>query len=156
MFVENALPQSVKVLLVEDDTVQICVVQAVVADLPQLDLVAVARDGLEAIALLRRRLRSSGESLPDLILLDLNMPKMDGFEFLAELKATPILRRIPVVVFSTGNDQEDIDRAYDGGANSYVLKSARFDDLKRSLELVATYWISATRLPTNLPMARSA
>ncbi|NLX96868.1 MAG: response regulator [Rhodopirellula sp.] len=132
---------------------QTLVMKAALAELPQLDLLAVAKDGFEALAFLRQQLQSGDGSLPDVILLDLSMPNMDGFEVLAEVKSVPLLRRIPVVVFSTSGDQEDVDRAYEEGANSYVLKPARLDDLKQSLELVATYWSAATRLPTHTPMS---
>lgn len=132
---------------------QTLVMKAALAEMPQLDLLAVAKDGFEALAFLRQQLQSGDGSLPDVILLDLNMPNMDGFEVLAEVKSAPLLRRIPVVVFSTSGDQEDVDRAYEEGANSYVLKPARLDDLKQSLELVATYWSAATRLPTHTPMS---
>lgn len=152
VYLQDASRQSVGILLVEDDTVQALFVKAALADLPQLHLMAVARDGSEAVAWLRRRLRSGNEALPDIILLDLNMPNMDGFQVLAELKSSPLLRRIPVVVFSTSCDQEDVDRAYEEGANSYVVKPARLDELKQSLGLVASYWANATRLPTRATM----
>lgn len=150
VYLHEGLPRPIKILLVEDDSVQIHIVTAALAELPQLDLLAVASDGSEAVAFLRHRLQNADGSLPDVILLDLNMPNMDGFGVLAELKSVPLLRRIPTVVFSTSDDQEDIDRAYEEGANSYVVKPAKLNDLKRSLDLVASYWAKAARLPTHV------
>ncbi len=152
MLLHNALPHTVKVLLVEDNSVQTLIVKAALAGLPHLELLAVAKDGVEAVAFLKNRLQSDQGPLPDVILLDLNMPNKNGFEVLSELKSSSVLRRIPVVVFSTSGNQGDVDRAYEEGANSYVVKPPKLDDLKQSLELIAAYWAKAARLPTHVPV----
>jgi CheY-like chemotaxis protein len=152
VLLQDTFPQPVRILLVEDDAVQTLFVKAALAALPQLELAGVARDGFEAVDFVRRSIHG-GQPLPDVILLDLNMPNMDGFEVLAELKSAPRLRRVPIVVFSTSDDQGDIDRAYEQGANSYVVKPARLDELKHSLALVAGYWATAARLPSRVAEA---
>jgi CheY-like chemotaxis protein len=78
--------------------------------------------------------------LPDLILLDLNMPKKDGREALIEIKSNPDLRRIPVVVFTTSTSPQDIKTSYDSGANTYISKSATFDSLVSAMQTIKHYW----------------
>ncbi len=155
MFLHDTMPRPVKILLVEDSGVQTVMTKAALAELPQLDLLYVAADGVEATEFLRRRVQADAQ-LPDVVLLDLNMPRRNGFEVLAELKSAPVLRRIPIVVFSTSEAQEDIDRAYEEGANTYILKPARLEDLKQTLENFAVYWAETARLPTHFSKSRSA
>jgi CheY-like chemotaxis protein len=84
---------------------------------------------------------------PGLILLDLNMPKMDGREALAEIKGDPVLRRIPVVVLTTSKAEEDIVRTYDLGVNSFVSKPVTFDELAAVMRTLALYWFELVELP---------
>jgi CheY-like chemotaxis protein len=84
---------------------------------------------------------------PGLILLDLNMPKMDGREALAAIKAHPDLRRIPVVIMTTSQAEEDISRSYDLGANSFVTKPVTFDRLVHLMQTLKHYWIDIVELP---------
>jgi CheY-like chemotaxis protein len=85
--------------------------------------------------------------LPDLILLDLNMPRKDGREALREIKANPRLRHIPVVVLTTSSSDGDVYRSYDIGANSYITKPVTFDALVEVLNTLGKYWFSVVRLP---------
>lgn len=104
-----------------------------------------------------RRFVSDGEALmtelkanpeiPGLILLDLNMPKKDGREALAEIKSNPALKRIPVVILTTSQAEEDIVRSYDLGVNSFITKPVTFSELVRVLNEVAHYWFEIVRLP---------
>jgi CheY-like chemotaxis protein len=87
--------------------------------------------------------------LPGLILLDLNMPRKDGRETLRELKADPHLRRIPVVVLTTSEAEEDILRSYDLGANSFIIKPVTFEALVGVVKTLATYWFQIVELPPN-------
>jgi CheY-like chemotaxis protein len=89
-------------------------------------------------------------------LLDINMPKKDGFEVLAELKSDPVLRRVPVVVFSTSDSQEDVDRAYDKGASTFITKPVALADLTHVLSRIAEYWVETARLPSSFPAAEEA
>jgi CheY-like chemotaxis protein len=85
--------------------------------------------------------------LPDLILLDLNMPRKDGREALSEIKANPRLRHIPVVVLTTSSSDGDVYKSYDIGANSYITKPVTFDSLVKVLDTLGKYWFSVVRLP---------
>jgi CheY-like chemotaxis protein len=99
---------------------------------------------------LRRRGRYSelnGEPLPGLILLDLNMPRKDGREALKEIKADPILRRVPIVVLTTSKAEEDILRSYDLGVNSYVTKPVTFKSLVELVKVLGQYWFEVVKLP---------
>lgn len=87
---------------------------------------------------------------PGLILLDLNMPKKDGREALAEIKADPVLRRIPVVILTTSKAEEDILRSYDLGVNSYITKPVTFQGLVEAMKIVNQYWFELVKLPNNL------
>jgi two-component system response regulator len=108
----------------------------------------VVGDGVEALAFLRRQRNYADVSVPDLILLDLNMPKKDGREVLAEIKADPQLRTIPVVVLTTSEEERDILHSYNLGANCYVTKPV---DLERFLVVVKEiqeFWFTIVRLPS--------
>jgi CheY-like chemotaxis protein len=144
MSLHDDVPQPARVLLVEDGHVQTLLVKTALADLPQLDLLHAAKNGVEAIEFL---MRVNGP-LPDLILLDINMPEKNGFEVLRELKSDPVLRKIPVIVFTTSDCQEDIDLAYEIGANTFVTKPVTLGDLKQVLDRIADYWVETARLPT--------
>jgi chemotaxis family two-component system response regulator Rcp1 len=154
MPLHDDVPQVLKVLLVEDDRMQTIMVEAAFARLPQLDLTYVAKDGVEAMEFLRSKVECVNEQLPDLILLDINMPNKDGFEVLVELKSDPVLCRIPTIMFSTSDYQGDIDRAYEDGASTFIAKPLTLSDLTQALDRIANYWVKAARLPTHIPMAR--
>ncbi|MGB7767257.1 MAG: response regulator [Verrucomicrobiia bacterium] len=107
-------------------------------------------DGEELLDYLHRRGRYenlSGKPLPGLILLDLNMPRKDGREALKEMKADPILRRIPIVVLTTSKAEEDILRSYDLGVNSYVTKPVTFKSLVELIKVLGQYWFEVVELP---------
>ncbi|MBU6301408.1 MAG: response regulator [Verrucomicrobia bacterium] len=89
----------------------------------------------------------SRKSLPGVILLDLNMPRMSGFEALRELKADPALRSIPIIVLTTSNADEDVLRSYDLGGNSFITKPASFAELTGVAKRVISYWLETVKLP---------
>ena len=106
------------------------------------------KNGEELLALLRRRGDAfPGDGGPVLILLDLNMPKMDGREALQELKSDPSLRRIPVIVMTTSQADEDIQRCYDLGVCSYIRKPTGFEELVEAVRLLQRYWLELVELP---------
>jgi len=107
-------------------------------------------DGEELMEYLRGegRYADNAPDLPGLILLDLNMPRMDGREALAQIKQDERLRRIPVVVLTTSQAEEDIFRTYDLGVNSFITKPVMFDELVRVINLLGEYWVEIVRLPT--------
>jgi CheY-like chemotaxis protein len=107
-------------------------------------------DGEELLDYLHRRGRyrdQQGKPLPGLILLDLNMPRKDGREALKEIKADPMLRRIPIIVLTTSKAEEDILRSYDLGVNSYVTKPVTFESLVEMVKVIGRYWFEVVELP---------
>lgn len=88
--------------------------------------------------------------LPDLILLDLNMPLKDGRQALQEIKSDPRLRKLPTVVLTTSKSEDDVDECYERGANSYIIKPARYSELLGVVESLKTYWVDTVRLPGNV------
>jgi CheY-like chemotaxis protein len=112
---------------------------------------AFAEDGEDLLDYLRGKGRHAGrdaKDLPGLILLDLNMPRMDGRTALAQLKADPVLRRIPVIVLTTSKAEEDILRTYDLGVSSFIAKPVTFDRLVDVVRTLNHYWIEIVELPT--------
>nr|MBA4159070.1 response regulator [Gemmatimonadota bacterium] len=107
----------------------------------------VASDGVEALAYLRREGQYAGATRPDLILLDLNLPKKDGREVLAEIKQDPSLRHIPVVILSSSPAEQDIIRAYDLHANCYVTKPVDLDQFITVVKSIEDFWFTIFRLP---------
>ncbi len=139
---------SVEILLVEDNpgdarlTVEALKEGKVHANL------RLARDGVEAMAVLRQEGPYAGALRPDLILLDLNLPKKDGREVLAEIRADPRLRRIPVVVLTTSEAEQDILRAYDLHANCYITKPVDLDRFVAIVQSIEEFWLTVVRLPS--------
>ena len=140
----------VQVLLVEDSLMQATLVEMAVEELDLLELVHVAEDGEEALAYLRQEGDFLNAQRPDVILLDLNMPKMNGFEVLQEVKRDEFLRGIPVVMFTTSELEEDIAKAYEYGASTFLTKPADFDELLRTLGDFGRYWRSAKLVAAHL------
>lgn len=104
-------------------------------------------NGDELLAYLHRLAPFAKARLPDLILLDLNMPSMCGFEALTHIKGDPELRHIPVVVLTTSKDEEDIARAYAGGANTFIPKPDSFDELAAVIQVLCRFWFGTCALP---------
>ncbi len=106
----------------------------------------VASDGIEAMAFLRRQGRHEAAPRPDMILLDLNLPRKDGREVLAEIKEDPALRRIPVIVLTTSQAENDVTRAYDLHANCYIVKPVDFDRFIDVVKGIEDFWCSLVKL----------
>ena len=137
----------VEVLLVEDNQADARLMQEAFREAKVLNRLSIVKDGVEAIAFLRREGTYGEAPRPDLMLLDLNLPRKDGREVLAEIKADEDLRRIPVVVLTTSEAQQDVLKAYDLHANCYITKPV---DLEKFLEVVASvehFWLSVVLLP---------
>lgn len=105
-------------------------------------------DGEDLIGLLESEIKESNE-MPYLILLDLNMPKKDGRQCLSEIKQNPLLRKIPIIVFTTSKLPEDIAKTYDLGVNSYINKPVDFKELINIFSLLSSYWFKTVQLPTS-------
>jgi CheY-like chemotaxis protein len=112
-----------------------------------LNLLQVVSDGVEALAYLRREGKYHAARTPGLILLDINMPKMNGFEVLQVIKSEPRLRMIPVIMLTTSTRDEDIARSYDGGACSFVAKPVNLEKLKEVIKQFALYWTLVSIVP---------
>ena len=104
-------------------------------------------DGVEAIAFLRREGKYANALLPDFVILDLNLPKKDGRTVLAEVKADPVLRKIPIAIFSTSQEQRDIVRSYELGANCYVSKPGNLQAFTSAVTSIGEFWFGLARLP---------
>jgi CheY-like chemotaxis protein len=140
-------PPPVEILLVEDDPGDVLMTQEALSDAKLVNNLHVVDNGEEALTFLRREGPYAEAPRPGLILLDLNLPRVDGRQVLAEIKADESLRRIPVVVLTTSEAEEDILRSYDLHANAYVTKPVDFESFVRVVRQVDDFYISVVRLP---------
>ena len=132
-----------RILLVEDNLADVRLTREILELAGVTGDVAVARDGVEALALLR----APGASRPDLVLLDLNLPRKSGLEVLAEMKADPALRSVPVVVLTTSRAESDVGKAYELHANAYVSKPLGLAGFTETLGTFAAFWLRTATLP---------
>jgi CheY-like chemotaxis protein len=137
----------IEVLLVEDDEGDVLMTREALDEGKVMNRLSVVGDGVEAIAYLRREKPYLHVSRPDLVLLDLNLPKRDGRQVLAEVKGDPDLRRIPIVVLTTSEAEEDVVHSYDLHANAYVTKPVDFDRFVQVIRQIDEFFISIVRLP---------
>jgi CheY-like chemotaxis protein len=137
----------IEILLVEDSPGDARLTREALKDGRIHHHLHVAADGLEALAFLRAEGPHAGAPRPDLILLDLNIPKMDGRQVLAEIKGDPDLVRIPVVVLTTSRAEEDIARSYDLHANCYINKPVDLDQFLLVIRAIEDFWLTIVRLP---------
>ena len=137
----------IHILLVEDNAGDVRLTREALKEGKVGNSLTVAPDGVEALAILRREGRYAGEARPDLILLDLNLPKKDGREVLAEIKDNPALKRISVVVLTTSKAEEDILRTYDLHANCYITKPVDFDKFVYIVSQIDNFFLTVVTLP---------
>ncbi len=137
----------IEILMVEDNPVDVLVTREALKQGRILNNLSVAEDGEEALAFLFRTGQFSAAPRPDLILLDLNLPKKDGREILAELKNNPSLRSIPVVILTTSQAEEDVLRSYDCGANCFIVKPVDLEQFTSTIRSVEDFWFSIVKLP---------
>jgi len=137
----------VEILLVEDSPGDVRLTIEALKEAKVHNHLSVAADGAEAMEFLHRKGNHNAKPRPDLILLDLNLPKKDGREVLAEIKADPSLRRIPVVVLTTSRDEVDIVRAYDLHANCYITKPVDFKQFIKVVQSIEDFWLTVVKLP---------
>jgi CheY-like chemotaxis protein len=140
--------QPIEVLLVEDDPGDVLLVQEAFADNKLLNNIHVVNDGEQALAYLRREGEHADAPRPDLVLLDLNLPRKDGREVLRDVKGDPALRSIPVVVLTTSESEEDVLRSYDLHANAYVTKPVDFERFVSIVRQIDDFFVSVVRLPS--------
>jgi chemotaxis family two-component system response regulator Rcp1 len=135
-----------RILLVEDSTTQVVLTQRAANASSRVEIAEIARDGEEAMQFLRRKGDYEHAERPDLVLLDLNMPKKDGLQVLEEIKGDKGLQTIPVILFTTSECAEDISRSYACGASTFITKPTRIDELREVLDDIGRYW-SHAKLP---------
>ena len=144
-----ARPRVVEILLVEDNPGDSRLTLEAIRDCAVDTNLKVVRDGIEALAFLRREGVYGDASRPALILLDLNLPKKSGREVLAEVKSDPDLRRIPVLVFSTSELEDDVVTAYSLHANCYIPKPTDMSQLIAVVRCIEEFWLTRVRLPAH-------
>jgi CheY-like chemotaxis protein len=132
----------IKILLVEDSPTDILMTREAFADIGLVTDLQVAEDGVDAMAYLRQR----DVQKPDLILLDLNLPRKNGREVMAEIKSDPALRSIPVIVLTTSRAEDDVTTAYNLQANCYVIKPVDFVNFSHALASIMDFWFSVVTL----------
>ena len=137
----------IQILLVEDNPGDVRLTREVLKDGRINNTLNVVEDGVEAMAFLRRQGAYADAGQQDLVLLDLNLLKKDGREVLAEMKADPVLRRIPVIILTTSSAELDILGAYDLYANCYITKPVDLDQFTKVVRSIEDFWLSIVKLP---------
>lgn len=138
----------IEILLVEDNPGDVMLTKHALADAKVANNLYVANDGMEGLNFLRKQGKFADAPRPDLILTDLNMPRMDGHEMIAEIKQDPALRAIPVVILTSSEAEKDIVKTYDLGANCYVTKPVDLDQFMVVIKSIEDFWLSMVKLPT--------
>lgn len=144
----NVHVRPVEILLVEDSPSDADLTADALSEGKVLNNLHWVEDGVEALAFLRRQGKHRQAPRPDIILLDLNLPKKDGREVLAEVKADPTLKLIPVVILTTSAAERDILRTYELNANCYVTKPIGLEQFMEVVKLIETFWLAVVQLPS--------
>jgi CheY-like chemotaxis protein len=144
----TAAGRTLEILMVEDNPGDVRLVTEVVSEAKLHARLSAVRDGEEGLAFLRREGKYAQAPIPDLVLLDLNLPRKDGRELLAEIKRDPHLRHLPVIVLTTSRAEQDILKSYDLHANCYIIKPLGLDQVFSVMRSVVEFWFSVATLPT--------
>ncbi len=137
----------IEILLIEDNPGDVELTKIALEDSKISVNLNIVEDGVEAIAFLRREGKYANVPYPDIVLLDLNLPKKDGREVLAEIKADEKLKRIPVVVLTTSQAEEDVLKVYNLSANCYITKPVDFDQFVKIVQSIENFWFTIVKLP---------
>jgi CheY-like chemotaxis protein len=140
--------KAIEILLIEDNAGDARLAKEALRDAKVRNNLSWVPDGVEAISFLRRQGRFAKAPRPDLILLDLNLPKKDGREVLSEIKTDDALRRIPVVILTTSQAEEDILKAYHLNANCYISKPVDLDQFIKVVKTIEDFWLTIVKLPS--------
>ncbi|HEY3928165.1 MAG TPA: response regulator [Candidatus Koribacter sp.] len=140
-------PQPIEILLVEDNPGDAYLTTDLLEKSHVLNRMTTVRDGEEAINFLRRKRPYENAPNPDLILLDLNLPKKDGRQVLAEIKQDPFLKVIPVVILTSSEAEQDVLRSYELHANSYISKPVKLESFIEVIHQIESFWLSIVKLP---------
>jgi len=144
----GATARPVHILLVDDSAGDVSLTREALYAARVANQLHVVEDGEQAVDFMRRRGRYASAPVPDLVLLDLNLPRMDGREVLRELKRDEDLRHVPVIVLTTSSDERDVLTSYRLHANAYVTKPVEFGEFLLALQQLETFWLQIVRLPT--------
>ena len=147
----HILQRPIEILLVEDSDADIRLFQEAFLDADtnsSLDHnISIIKDGSKVMSYLYEKQNSKKEILPDIILLDINLPRKNGLDILKEIKLDDKLRSLPVIILSTSNSTKDINEAYDNYANSYIIKPMDFDTFIKVVKGIESYWVTIAELP---------
>jgi len=144
----NRIMEEILILIAEDDADDRFLLQSAFEENGYKDRLCFVENGIELMEYLRKPTEDCGAKLPRFVLLDLNMPKKDGREVLKEIKQDEVLKHIPVIIFSTTNNEQEMKRCYELGANSYITKPNSFDNLIKTVAALRSYWINTTSIPS--------
>jgi CheY-like chemotaxis protein len=147
---EIELGRQVEFLLAEDNPGDVRLTKEALRESKIRNNLNVVPDGVEAMAFLRRQGQYADAPTPDVVLLDLNLPKKDGREVLAEIKTDPVLKRIPVVIITSSEAEQDILRTYDLHANCYVTKPVDLDQFIKVIQSIESFWLTIVKLPSSV------
>lgn len=140
--------RQIEVLLIEDNSGDVLLTKEAFDETGFKEKMIIARDGEDAMDYLYKRGPYENANSPDLILLDLNLPKKDGREILAEIKKDDNLRQIPVIVLTTSRSEKDINKCYELQANCYIIKPVGFDEFLDIVKSIQEFWIDTVKLPS--------
>lgn len=147
--VRERMSRRFRVLMIDDNPDDVDLTQEALREAKVLVDLFVAEDGAEGLDFLYRRGKYVGAPKPDLVLLDLNLPKVSGHEILAQIKLDDQLKQIPVVILTTSETEEDILQAYEHHANSYVTKPVDLEQFIKVVKTIDDFWLTVVRLPKN-------
>lgn len=136
------------ILLVEDNKADVRLIEEALKNSSLTYEMAMVRDGVAAMAYLHQSGEYADASRPDLIILDLNLPKKDGREVLAEIKTNPQFKRIPVIILTTSKNEDDIQQSYDLNANCFITKSRNLSQLFTIVRRIEEFWLTTVTLPS--------
>jgi two-component system response regulator len=140
----------IEILLVDDNPGDIRLTQEALKESKVLNNIHIVEDGMEALEFLRKEGRFKNEITPDIILLDLNLPKRNGREVLTEIKNDELLKKIPVVILTISRAEEDIIKSYELHANCYITKAVDLNQFMKVFRSIENFWFSIVRLPPNI------
>jgi len=141
-------PRTIEILLIEDDPGDVLLTREALKESKLAINLSIVNDGVDALEFLRREGKYTNAMRPQLILLDLNLPKKDGREVLTEVKGDSKLKRIPIVVLTASRAETDINKCYNLHANAYVVKPVNLDDFLNVVSRTANYWLNVITLPS--------
>jgi CheY-like chemotaxis protein len=137
----------IQILLVEDNPGDVRLTQEVLREAKILNILTTAKDGVEALELLRKAGQDPDVQLPDIILLDLNLPRKHGLEVLRDIKTNPEYKHIPVVILTSSEAERDIVASYNGYANAYVTKPVNLEQFFYVVRAIQNFWLEIVKLP---------